>query len=158
MYILFGENELEINNYIDSILKSENILDKIVYNYNESKIEDVIEEAGYFDLFGNKKLIVVTESDFLTSKYTLDNKSFDNYISNPNDNAIIVFKVVVDKLDERKKIVKTLKEKAIVKEFKLPDDKNINSYIKNYFETRDYKIDNRAINEIVIRLKDNTKV
>ena len=158
MYILFGENELEINNYIDSILKSENILDKIVYNYNESKIEDVIEEAGYFDLFDNKKLIVVTESDFLTSKSTLDNKSFDNYISNPNDNAIIVFKVVVDKLDERKKIVKTLKEKAIVKEFKLPDDKNINSYIKNYFETRDYKIDNRAINEIVIRLKDNTKV
>ena len=158
IYILYGENELEINNYINNILKSENIENKVTYNYNESKIEDVIEEAGYFDLFGNKKLIELTECDFLTSKTTLENKTFDNYIKNPNENAIMIFKVITDKLDERKKIYKTLKEKSIIKEFKLPDEKNIENYIKTYFNTREYKIDSESIKEISIRLKNNTKV
>lgn len=158
MYILFGENELEINTFINSIMKNEGIEDKIVYNYNESKIEDIIEEAGYFDLFGNKKLIVVNESDFLTSKCTLENKIFDNYILNPNPNAIIVFKVITDKLDERKKVYKALMDKAVIKEFKLPDEKTIDSYIKNYFGNKGYKIDRDAITEISSRLESNTKV
>ncbi len=158
MYILFGENETEINNYIENILKKEKIEDKITYNYNECKIEDVIEEAGYFDLFGNKKVIVVNESDFLTSKSTLENTSFENYIKKPNENAILIFKIITDKLDERKKLVKALKEKATIKEFKLPDEKNINNYINNYFENKEYKIDKNATNEIINRLKNNTKV
>ena len=51
MYILYGENDYEINKYIEEILNKENIVDKIVYDYEENDIEEVINEALYNYLF-----------------------------------------------------------------------------------------------------------
>lgn len=158
IYVLYGENETEINKYMDSLQKENNIEDKITYNYKDSNIEDVLEEASYSDLFGTKKLIVLNEADFLTSKSTLEHKGLDDYINSPNPNTILIFKMAIDKLDERKKIVKTLKEKSKVIEFKLPDEKNIDTYIKNYFKDLNYEITLDAVNEIKKRLKANPKV
>lgn len=138
IYVLYGENETELNKYIDSLLNENNIENKITYNYKETRVEDVLEEANYSDLFGTNKLIVLNDSDFLTSKSTLESPAFENYINEPNSNTILVFKIITDKLDERKKIVKTLKEKSKVIEFKLPDEKNIETYIKNFFKENNY--------------------
>lgn len=158
IYVLYGENDYEINSYINNIIKKNNIEDKITYDYTETEIEDILEEASYNDLFGSKKIIIVTDSNFLTSKSTLENKSFDNYIQNQNENTILVFKAITDKLDERKKIVKTLKEIATFKEFKLLEEKDMNSYIKNYFSNLGFEIDFKAINEIIKRININTSL
>lgn len=158
MYVLYGENVFEINKYIDELLRKENILDKIIYDYEETGIDEVINEAMYDDLFSSKKAIILDNSLFLTSKSTLDNELFNKYINNPNENTILIFKVIVDKLDERKKIVKDLKTKAIVKEFVKLEEKNMPSYIKNYFNEINYKIDNDSINEIVRRINTHTEV
>lgn len=158
IYVLYGENETELNKFIDSLQKENNIEDKVTYNYKDSSIDDVLEEASYSDLFGTKKLIVLNDSDFLTSKSTLEHKGLDNYINSPNPNTILIFKIIIDKLDERKKLVKTLKEKSKVIEFKIPDEKNIDAYIKEYYKNLEYKITNEAINEIKNRLKANPKV
>lgn len=158
IYVLYGENDYEINNYIKKIIDKEKIEDKIVYDYDETKIEDIIEEASYNDLFGSKKIIIVNNSTFLTSKNTLENKTFDNYILNQNENTILVFKVITDKLDERKKTVKTLKEISNIKEFKSLEEKDMPSYIKNYFSGLGYSIDFKAVNEIVSRINENTNM
>lgn len=158
LYLLYGENEFLINEFIDGLIRDNNIDSKIAYNYNECKIGDVLEEAGYLDLFGNKKLIVLNECDFLTSKSTLEDKSFDNYIKNPNPDTILVLKVIVDKLDERKKIVKSLKECSTLKEFKLPTENGMEEYIVKYFKERDFAIETDALREIVHRLIQNPKV
>lgn len=158
IYVLYGENEIELDKFIKELEIKENIDTKVVYNYNECKIEDLVEEAGYFDLFGNKKIVILNDSNFLTSKSTLENKTFNSYIENPNNYTILILKIITDKLDERKKIVKTLKENATFKEFKLPDDKNINEYIKKYFIDKNYTIKSDAIKEISDRLISNPKV
>lgn len=151
-YVLYGENGVMLDNFIEELMKSKDISDKIVYDYNESNIKDVIEECSYNDLFGSKKMVVLDNSVFLTSKGSLEDKAFDSYISSPNENTVLVFKVICEKLDERKKLVKDLKSKSIVKEFKDLDKTNINGYINSYFTNLGYKIEYNAVSEIISRI------
>ncbi len=158
IYVLYGENESAINKYIKKLTIDNNIDTTVTYIYKECTIESVIEEAGYLDLFGNKKIVILNDAEFLTAKSTLENKTLDNYISNPNENTILIFKIITEKLDERKKLVKTLKKYAKVIEFKLPSENELDKYIQSYFNERNYTIDKPALNEIINRLKSNTKV
>lgn len=157
-YILYGENENELEKFIDKLLTEENIENKVIYNYKECNIEDVLEECSYLDLFGSKKMVILNECEFLTAKSTLENKSLETYIENPNPNTTLIFKIVTDKLDERKKLVKLLKTKFTIKEFKLLDESNMSSYIKKYFENLKFQIDTKSVIEIEDRLKSNPKV
>lgn len=157
-YILYGENGVMLDNFIEELMKSKDISDKIVYDYNESNIKDVIEECSYNDLFGSKKMVVLDNSVFLTSKGSLEDKAFDSYISSPNENTVLVFKVICEKLDERKKLVKDLKSKSIVKEFKDLDKTNINGYINSYFTNLGYKIEYNAVSEIISRIGETRRV
>ena len=157
-YILYGENAVMLDNFIEELMKSKDISYKIVYDYSEGNIQDVIEECSYNDLFGSKKMVVLDNSVFLTSKGSLEDKTFDSYISSPNENTVLVFKVVCEKLDERKKLVKDLKSKSIVKEFKDLDKTNINEYINNYFTNIGYKIDYNAVSEIISRIGETRRV
>lgn len=158
LYILYGENTFELDKFIDSLMKEKSITEKIVYDYEECDINECIDEASYNDLFGNLKLVVLNNSTFLTSKSSLENERFNNYITSPNPNTYLVFTVNSDKLDERKKLVKELKSKSIVKEFKSIDKTNIDTAIKDYFNNIDYKINMDAVSEIKSRLLTNTSV
>ena len=110
LYILYGENTFELDKFIDNLMKEKSITEKIVYDYEECDINECIDEASYNDLFGNLKLVVLNNSTFLTSKSSLENERFNNYITSPNPNTYLVFTVNSDKLDERKKVVKELKK------------------------------------------------
>lgn len=158
IYTLYGEDTFGINKFINDLMKKEQIEDKITYDYEECNIKDVLEECSYNDLFGNKKLVVLNNANFLTGKTTLNDDSLESYVNNPNELTILILKVNEDKLDERKKLVKLLKEKSTVKLFLSLDVKDINAYIKNYFTSEDYKIDNNIIPLIASRINGNTKV
>lgn len=158
IYTLYGEDTFGINKFINDLMKKEQIEDKITYDYEECNIKDVLEECSYNDLFGNKKLVVLNNANFLTGKTTLNDDSLESYVNNPNELTILILKVNEDKLDERKKLVKLLKEKSTVKSFLSLDVKDINAYIKNYFTGEGYKIDNTTIALIASRINGNTKV
>lgn len=158
LYILYGENTFELDKFIDNLMKEKSITEKIVYDYEECDINECIDEASYNDLFGNLKLVILNNSTFLTSKSSLESERFNNYITSPNPNTYLVFTVNSDKLDERKKLVKELKSKSIVKEFKSIDKTNIDTAIKDYFNNIDYKINMDAVSEIKSRLLTNTSV
>ena len=158
LYILYGENTFELDKFIDNLMKEKSITEKIVYDYEECDINECIDEASYNDLFGNLKLVILNNSTFLTSNSSLESERFNNYITSPNPNTYLVFTVNSDKLDERKKLVKELKSKSIVKEFKSIDKTNIDTAIKDYFNNIDYKINMDAVSEIKSRLLTNTSV
>ena len=158
IYVLYGENDILIDKYIKNIIKENNITDKIVYDYDTTSIEDIVTECAYNSLFNDKKLVVVNNSIFLTGKGSLESEVFINYIHSVNPNTYLVLKVNSDKLDERKKIVKELKEVSVVKCFSLIGEKDIISYAKSYFESNNKKIDYDALREISLRINSNTKV
>lgn len=158
LYVLYGLNTIELDNYITKLMNEFGIEEKIIYEYDSNNIADVIEECSYNDLFGSKKLVILDNSNFLSSKGTLDSEIFNNYINNMNPNTILVLKVREEKLDERKKLVKDLKNIANFKEFKNVDIKDMDSFIKEYFSKEGYSIDIDAIREIKNRINSFTQV
>ena len=59
IYLLYGEFESDIEKFIDKLIKDNSIDTKVVYNYKDTSIEDVVEECSYTDLFGNKKMVIL---------------------------------------------------------------------------------------------------
>ncbi|GCL72528.1 DNA polymerase III subunit delta [Paenibacillus naphthalenovorans] len=85
------------------------------YDLTETPVEAVIEEAETLPFMVPNKVVVANNALFLTGakengkvEHKLDRLT--DYLKTPVDFSIIVFTVDADKLDERKKIVKALKE------------------------------------------------
>ena len=85
-------------------------------------------------MFYDKKIVIV--KDFLNIK---EQDSLIDYIEKSKDNNILILSTT--SLDERRKIVKVLKEKAKVIDTK---NTNIDTFIKESF--KDYEIDYQTIN------------
>ena len=78
-----------------------------VIDYLKSSLEDIVMEANYTDLFLSKKIMVIKNAVFLSIKS--DTKVLEKYFENPNLNTDIIF--TCEEVDERLKIVKTIKDK-----------------------------------------------
>jgi len=159
MYLLYGIIDYIIEEEINKIIKNNNIedIDIIKYDLYNTKLEDIIEDYNSISLFGNKKLIIVDNSYIFTginNKKLIDQNIdiLDNTLDNQNNN-IIIFKILKDKLDERKKIVKKFKEKGIVKDL---NTFNINKYVEKMFDG--YKIDYETIKYFIERVGNNLDI
>ena len=157
MYLIYGNSLIEIKektNQIIETLKTSNI---IKYNYTETNINDIIEDACYFSMFEDKKCIVVNDCTFLTSK-DKETSNVDNlikYIKNPNEETTIIFCLNEEKLDERKKITKELKKYCEVFTYNKKDNKNIISIVTENLRKDQYEIDSKALNELLNRCENN---
>ena len=159
MYLLYGIIDYLIEEEITKIKEKNNIndIDIVKYDLFNTKLEDIIDDYNSISLFNNKKLIIVDNSYIFTG---INNKKFidqnidvlDKSLDNQNDN-IIIFKILKDKLDERKKIVKKFKEKGIVKDL---NNFNINKYVESMFNG--YKIDYDNVKFFIDRVGDNLDI
>ncbi|MCM1370495.1 MAG: DNA polymerase III subunit delta [Clostridium sp.] len=155
IYLLYGIESYLINDFIKKIKEENKIndLNLVTYDMENDNISNIIEDANTLTMFGGKKFILVKNSIFFTSiKNNIDISPLENYIKNINPNTIIVFTVQYEKLDERKKIYKTLKKIGIVKCFNETD----NNFIKKMFE--DYQIDFKLIQLLKERVGTNSQL
>lgn len=155
IYLLYGTDEFSINNEIKKLIDQNNITDlnKNTYDLENTSLYDIINDASTISFFSDKKVIICQNSYIFTG--TTNKKSIEQnidileeYISNPNPNTILIFVVIKEKLDERKKIVKFIKKTGTVKEFNKLND--INKIIINMFEN--YKIENNTVNLLKSRV------
>ena len=112
-YLLYGTNDYLINQEIEKLKEKNNITDNDVtrYDYTETLIKDIIDDATLVPLFSNKKMIIVDNSTiFESTSKKEDTVVLEKYLSSTNDFTILIFIDKVDKLDERKKIYKLLKD------------------------------------------------
>lgn len=161
MYLYYGLEQFLIDKEIELLKKQNNIedIDVIRYDLENTKIENVLEDALSISLFGNKKLIIVENAYIFTG--TINKKLIEqninllkDYINNGSFNNIIVFTILKEKIDERKNIVKLIKEKGVVKNFNISN--NINKYVLDMF--KDYKISNNNVNLLINRVGNNLEI
>lgn len=161
MYLYYGLEQFLIDKEIEILKKQNNIedIDVIKYDLENTKIENVIEDALSISLFGNKKLIIVENAYIFTG--TINKKLIEqnidllkDYINNGSFNNIIVFTILKEKIDERKNIVKLIKEKGVVKNFNISN--NINKYVLDMF--KNYKISNNNVNLLINRVGNNLEI
>lgn len=158
MYVLYGTEEFLIKREITKIKEEHHIEDVNIstYNLEETKIEEIIDDASTISLFSDNKMIICENAYIFTGttnkKLPEQNMQIlEEYISHENEDTILIFTVIKDKLDERKKIVKRLKEQKKLKEFNKPS--NIYEFIVK--EADEYQISKENQKLLLDRIGDN---
>lgn len=155
IYVLYGLESFLMEKEIHKIFKAKEIEEINIsrYNLEETTIEDVIEDASMSSLFSENKGILCENASFLTGS---TNKSLEQnttlleeYCMHCNPNTILIFTVLNEKLDERKKIVKTLKKYATVKSFN-KNESNFHQIVKELFSG--YEISSSDIDFFILRV------
>ncbi|MBQ7105680.1 MAG: DNA polymerase III subunit delta [Bacilli bacterium] len=158
IYVIQSNDYISIKENINNILKDNNVSNDclIKYDLSNTLIEDVIEDLDTYNFLVEKKVIVCDNAWFLTGSKTRgmieqNVDSFTKYLNNPSSENILI--LICDKLDERKSIVKLLKEKATF----IDNEISINKIIKSRLE--DFKMEDYVIKYFIEYCgNDNEKI
>ncbi|CDZ99940.1 DNA polymerase III subunit delta [Jeotgalicoccus saudimassiliensis] len=154
LQLLYGTNIIRIEDKIKSIAKEYvGTLDDFNYtklNFKETPVEQIIEEAQTLPFLADKKVIVVEEAVLFTAQKTGSavNHNIDlliDYITNKSDDTLIIFAVISEKLDKRKKITKLIAERGRQIEINEMNEKELMNYVRSVFDRNDLEISSEAL-------------
>ncbi|WP_221565690.1 DNA polymerase III subunit delta [Alkalihalobacillus sp. TS-13] len=124
LYLLYGKEKyiLEYTQkmIVQAVLEEETAdFNLSAFDMEEQSIDTAIEDAETLPFMGERRVVILQNPYFLTgaktkSKVEHDLKRLESYLKDPSEQAIVIFVAPYEKLDERKKIVKTLKKQAEV--------------------------------------------
>lgn len=159
IYLLYGLEEYLLKKEVKKIIEQEKIDDINInyYSMNNDKLEVIIDDFQTYSFFSDKKLIVVEDSFVFSSKKgNIEQKIelLEQYLNNYNPDTIVIFTLVDEKIDSRKKICKLISKIGKVYECNSP--KNINSLVKEMF--LNYNIDNKTIELFIDRVGKNLAI
>ena len=158
-YLLYGQDNSIIENELKKIIEKLNIKDQVKYTIDNTKIEDILEDASTISMFADKKVIIIENCDFFSTGKTLESiELLEKYLTNYNKDTYIIFITTKEKIDTRKKIYKLLNKEGKIIECQKKDKNYINNYIKEYIEENNYKLESidYFINKVGTNL-DNAK-
>ncbi|MEG0826023.1 MAG: DNA polymerase III subunit delta [Bacilli bacterium] len=153
IYLLYGINDFLINEELNKIIIKYKLNKDDICKYDLSlfSIKNIIDDALSLPLFNNKKIIIAENCTiFDTTGKKEDGAILEKYIENVNESTILIFIDKNEKLDERKKITKKMKEK-----YQCLECNKINIYqvAKELFE--DYIISPSTLNKLINRVGSN---
>ncbi len=144
IYLIIGSSKKIINNNIKEIMKDNKA---ITYDFENTDIKDIISEASYYSMFNDLKYIVVKNSHLFKMSEDETNLLI-KYLEHPNPSSILIF-TSNDKLDNRKKITKILKDKYKIIELKEMYKKDLIQIVNEYVKDNKYTIDYKSVNYII---------
>ena len=149
IYLISNENDFLIKKEISKIIKKFDIDEYNINTYSmiNDDLQLILEDFETYSMFDDKKIVIVNDSIAFTSKKNeIDITLLDNYINNFNESTIVIFSTN-EKLDERKKIVKKIRETGCVLS---SETLNIEEIVKEFLEN--YKMDNQNIKLLIDRV------
>ncbi|MDR0269019.1 DNA polymerase III subunit delta [Paenibacillus sp.] len=127
VYLLYGTEKYQMNEFASFLVEqtiSKDELDFALVHYDlaDTPLQEVIEEAEMVPFMVPRKLILVRDASVFTAgkdhaKVEHRVESLLEYMKNPAEYSVIVFIVNNEKLDERKKVVKTIKNGGMLLSF-----------------------------------------
>ena len=133
VYLIYSTSYHLLEDELNKIFKDKNDIETI--DYNNSNINEIINIAGYTSLFNDSKNIIVKNFD-LSAK---DLDILEKYIESPNPLTTLVF-TTDKKIDERKKIVKLLKDKKTYINIKPLNYKDISQRLMDIAKKNGYTL------------------
>lgn len=145
-----------IHKKIEELIKQSKILEDGIsrYSLEVNSLIDIIEDATTLSMFTDKKIVIVEEASiFSTSREKKEPVTIlEDYINNYNEDTIMIFSLVSEKIDSRKKITKLLEKNGEIIEIDKENQKKIGSFITSYLEKDGYKIEGLDVNYLKVRL------
>lgn len=158
VYLIVGEESYFIDETImrlKAALSAQDEAEVMTFDLNEQPIDYVIDEADTIPFFTERKLIIAKNASFLKAtekgkeKIEHDVKRLENWLNNPTDTAVTVFIAPYEKLDERKKMTKLMKEKCVVLLAETPQNNDLNVWIQNEAQKHGKAISDNAIGKLL---------
>lgn len=153
VFLLYGLESYFILNLKQHIINklADGDTDEIlsVYDLEETPIQEVVADAETFPLFSDRKLIIAENPTFLTAKpeklpFEHDLNILQRYVMDPADYSVLLFIAPYEKLDERKKVSKSLRKYAAVAECNPVKEYEVNQWIKSLADNLNIYIDQDA--------------
>ncbi len=141
--------EKKSNEIVNDFLNEEkDDFNYIKFNLYEHSMSNIIEETLTMPFISEKKAIVVKNSFIFTGEkvskdLTPNNDQILEFLNKYDGENLIIFEIYQNKLDERKKITKTLKQKGKLSKVEQMSEQEIKSWIQNklYENYKDIKQD-----------------
>lgn len=154
-YLILTNDKITLEDVISKIKNKNNLTNDSVIRFDlqENTVDQVIEELNTYSFFVDKKIVVVSSTETILNdkKSIKDEEKLIKYIDNINPlNSLIL---IANKIDERKKLVKSIKAKFIVV------NNNISIIDKIKASLEDYNMDIKTINYLIKYLNnDNERI
>jgi len=154
VYVLYGTENFMIEEFIQFI--KQKVLDESsmdfnysVYDMNETPVQQAVMDAETLPFMGERRMVIIKNAFFLTgvkSNSGLDHDldSLQAYLQEPVETTILLLIVSVDKLDERKKMVKQLKTQNAIVPFLPLKDKELSAWIVRRAGKQQVKMEDQA--------------
>ena len=139
-YLLNITSNRLLNDEIEKITNGKVNLTTI--NYDESDINNILDECSYFSLMDDEKIVLVRNF-----KLNASSKPLEGYLDNPNPNTTLI--LIVDSIDKRNAIYKKVKSKGVVTEITELKPYEVVNNIKNYCKKNKIKISDNSINKLL---------
>ncbi|HAM81321.1 DNA polymerase III subunit delta [Ornithinibacillus bavariensis] len=150
----------KIKDLLEKDIDEENIA---IYDLLETSIQEVVADAETYPFFGEHKLVIATNANFLTAKsdklpFEHQVEYLENYLEMPVDYSTLVLIVPYEKLDERKKVTKALKKKALVAECNPVKEYELAEWIMNLARQLVIQVEKDAIEVIERELSTDLNI
>ncbi|MFH5829033.1 DNA polymerase III subunit delta [Lactiplantibacillus plantarum] len=126
------------------------------YDMETTPVAVALDDAMSAPFFGERRLVFINHPYFLTgenkkTKVDHDLASLQHYFEQPEPSTILVFMAPYEKLDARKKLVKTLKKQATTVEVNQVSEAETQRYVQAALDEKQIRIDADALQELVNR-------
>ncbi|CAM4178014.1 DNA polymerase III subunit delta [Jeotgalicoccus halotolerans] len=158
LQLLYGTNIIRIEDKIKSIAKEYvGALDDFNYttlNFKETPVEQIIEEAQTLPFLADRKVIVVEEAILFTAQKSGTSVTHNidlliDYLKNKSDDTLIIFTVLSEKLDKRKKVTKLITERGTLIEINEMNESELTNYVRSVFDQNGLEIPTEALNMLL---------
>lgn len=152
IYFLMGEEPYFIDvvaNYLEKHLLEEDQkgFDQLVLYGQDVTVPTIIDYARRFPMMAERQLIIIKEAQNLRASI----EQLVPYVENPTASTVLVFCYKYEKLDARKKLLKTLKNRGcvVMETKKLYENQVISSFLPDVFKKKHLSIQLKATQMLV---------
>ncbi len=163
IYLLAGQDRYRMAQFVEFVTSSMFAVDEremglVKFDTAESSLEDIILEAETPPFFLEKKLIVVRDQTVMAagskegSKIEHKTDLLVKYIDSPMESTVLLFQVHADKADERRKLVKLIKDRDSLLMFSELDHNQTKQWVSKYAAEQNRKITGAAAELLISRV------
>lgn len=152
--VVYGEDDYRagrwVNERIGELLPGEDrSIGLSEYDLRDQSLGAALDDAEMVPWLGERKVIRVRSAMFLTGSTSRTDQSVSlaeterliQYVQSPNPTTVLIFEVYADKLDERKKAVKALKENRCLLPFEPLEEEHVRMWLEDRARQRNINIE-----------------
>lgn len=164
LYLFYGVESFLMEETCQWFKKQLNVdadsLSGVTFDLTETPIQELVLEAETLPFLSERRLIIGRNAEFLStskSKVPHQLERLVTYLEQPEKTSIVILTLNSDKLDKRKKVVKSLLKKASVVTFPLLTGSKLLAWIQKRVKYYGLNADEEAMKHLAILVGNNLR-